>query len=429
MPENSHPVDPTVQSQRITQPREADHEAGSDMRPFPSLTYESVEWSVDERIRGHLDIFQLHRMERPYQAALTPEIADLDPTAMLSRKTLALVESTAATLTHFDQEMSTLPVPMPAVLLRSESASSSQIERLSATSRNIAAAQLGISNRQNAQEIASNTDAMWQAASLNRELSVEVICSIHRTLMEQAEPDIAGRLRERQVWVGGDTSLSPHGAHYIAPVWQRVPAALEDMCEFSSRPDVPGIVRAAIVHAQFESIHPFEDGNGRTGRAIIHPLLRKSGLVTRATLPISVGLLSDVTSYFAALDSYRDGDLEPIVTRMCSSAQVAVVAGRSLAQDIQQIRESWLAALTARSDSTAWRLADQLFRQPVVNASYVASNLGVSDRGARNAITVLVDAGILIPVTLARRNQAWQAPQVLEAMDSFADLADQRRSP
>lgn len=394
---------------------------------WPSVTYEAVDWVVDESVRGYLDVFQLHRMQRPYHAAITPAIADLDPVPALSRSTLALVESTAATLIQFDQEMASLPVAMPAVLLRSESASSSQIERLSATARNIAAAQLGLSDRQNAQEIASNTDAMWRAAALDDDLTVEAIRSIHRTLMEHAAPEIAGQLRDRQVWIGGGASLSPHGADFVAPVWQRVPAALEDLCRFAARRDVQGIVRAAVVHAQFESIHPFEDGNGRTGRAIIHPLLRTSGLVTRTTVPVSAGLLGDVPAYFAALDSFRHGQLDPIVTQVCAGAQVAVVGGRSLAMQVQQIRESWLESITARSDSIAWTLADHLFRQPVVNASHVASRLGVSDRGARNAIETLVDAGVLSPVTLARRNRAWQAPEVLAAMERFAQDAVQRR--
>ena len=102
-----------------------------------------------------------------------------------------------------------------------------------------------------------------------------------------------------------------------------------------------------------------------------------------------------------------------------------MVGGRSLAMQVQQIRESWLESITARSDSIAWTLADHLFRQPVVNASHVASRLGVSDRGARNAIETLVDAGVLSPVTLARRNRAWQAPEVLTAMDRFAQDAVQ----
>ncbi|GMA25738.1 Fic family protein [Luteimicrobium album] len=394
---------------------------------WPPLSYEELEWTVSDDIRAQVDVFQARRMQQPYRAAITPSIADTDPVSALSRETMALVRFTSASLTRFDQDMANVPVAMPAILLRSESASSSQIEKLSSSARSIAAAQLGLSDERNAMEIAANTDAMWQAVAIEESLDVATICSIHHTLMARTEPDIAGRLRQQQVWVGGGASLSPHGADYVAPAWEKVRGALEDMAAFAARADVPGIVLASVVHAQFESIHPFEDGNGRTGRAIIHPLLRASGLATHTIVPVSAGLLGDVPCYFAALDSYRSGDLNPIVARVCAGAQSAIVGGRALAAEIQEVRESWTTSIHARSDSSAWRLADELFRQPVVNAAYAASRLDVSDRAARNAIETLVTADALTPVTLARRNQAWQAPKILAAMDHFAETSTRRR--
>lgn len=83
--------------------------------------------------------------------------------------------------------------------------------------------------------------------------------------------------------------------------------------DFMRRDDIPALTQAAIAHAQFETIHPFEDGNGRTGRAMVGALLRNKGVTEKVTIPISSGLLTDLRSYFEALSRYRDGEIQLIV--------------------------------------------------------------------------------------------------------------------
>ncbi|PJI85548.1 Fic family protein [Luteimicrobium subarcticum] len=395
---------------------------------WPALTYERVPWHIAPEIEPHLDIWQKRRMERPYRAAVVPRIADLSPAAHLSRDTLELVERTSTLMLTFDAESATLPVAMPAVLLRSEAASSSQIEHLTSSARNVAVAELGLSSRENAQVVAANSRAMRQALALDDDLDAAAVLAVHRALLQDSAPEIAGRLRDRAVWIGAST-LSPHDADYVAPRADAVPAALDDLCAFARRADVTGLLRAAVVHAQFETVHPFEDGNGRTGRALIHTVLRSAGLVTHATVPVSAGLLGNVQRYFDALTAYRDGHLDPLVTEVAHGARAAVANGRALAAQVVELRDRWRDTLTVRSDSTAWRLVDHLFTQPVVNAAHVASALGVSDRGARNAVDALEHAGVLTPVTVGRRNRVWQAPAILAAMDEFAARAQRRGVP
>jgi hypothetical protein len=139
----------------------------------------------------------------------------------------------------------------------------------------------------------------------------------------------------------------------------------------------------------------------------------------RTTVPVSAGLLRDPERYFQALTAYRAGDVDDIVTQVAHAAMAATANGRELAATITSIRERWRSMIRARSDSTAWRLADTLFAQPVVNADYVARTLGVSDRGARNAIETLEAAGVLTIATSNQRHRAWQASDVLHAMDAF----------
>jgi len=134
-------------------------------------------------------------------------------------------------------------------------------------------------------------------------------------------------------------------------------ALIDDLMRFASRDDLPALIQGAIAHAQFESIHPFPDGNGRTGRALLHAMLRGKALTRNVTLPVSAGLLTDTRAYFDALTAYRGGDPSPIVERFAAASFAAVANGRRLVGDVRAIRQDWDRRLTARRDSAAWRVA------------------------------------------------------------------------
>lgn len=390
---------------------------------WPSLEYEDRDW-VSTMEPGHLSVFERLRIERPYRAAVVPEIA---ATAVsLAPETMTVVEEATQDAARFDEQMSSLPVPMPAVLLRSESASSSQIEHLTTNARNLAMASIGIDAKQNAELVAANVRAMALATgAAANQVSAGSILAVHRALMIESEPDVAGAWRSEQVWIGSHAAY-PHGADFIPPHHERVPAAIDDLVRFSRRTDVPALAHAAIVHAQFETIHPFTDGNGRTGRVVLQAVLRQRGVLRTATVPVSAGLLGDPDRYFRALTAYRDGDVDRIVADVAEASMTATANGRALAASISDIRARWREQITARSNSSAWPLSDALFTQPVVTAEHVSGLLGLSDRGARNTIDVLVRDGVLTPATAAKRWQYWQAPDVLDAMDEFARRARRR---
>lgn len=389
---------------------------------WPAITTEPREWTA-ARGDGHLDVWQRHRFSRPYQAAVLPRIAHLLPALSGAASTAA--EEATADIARFDVQMAALPVAMPAVLLRSESSSSSQIEHLTANARNLAMASLGVGAKQNAELVAANVRAMTEALTIGDDVTPEAILAIHRALLSSSDPDAAGHWRTEQVWVGS-SALSPHDADFIPPHHDRLADTIDDLVAFAARDDLPALVHAALVHAQFETIHPFVDGNGRTGRVLLQSVLRRHGLIRTTTVPVSAGLLRDPERYFDALTAYRAGDPDRIVVQVAEAALLATNNGRRLAEDVVELRTAWLSRITARSDSTAWRLADALFEQPVVNAEYVASTLGVTDRAARNAIAVLERDGVLAPSTSQRRHRVWQASSVLAAMDDFARRAGRR---
>jgi len=358
-----------------------------------------------------------------YRAAVAPEIAALQP--QLPGEVLAMAEDASNAIARFDAEVGAELTPFASVLLRSESASSSRIENLTSGAKSIALAELGSDEKRNATEIVGNVAAMRAALELADQLDEEVILAMHRALLEHTEPAIAGRWRDEQVWVGG-TSYGPHTADYVAPHQDRVPAAITDLVRFARRHDIPVLGHAAIAHAQFETIHPFPDGNGRTGRALIHSMLRAKGLTRKVTVPVSAGLLADTRAYFDTLTRYREGEIAPIVQTMANASFRAIDNGRRLVDELRGIRQGWNDTVRARRDSTAWKLADLLMRQPVVDAAAVVDELGIREANALRPINALVDAGVLTEFTGFRRNRMWQSREVIAALDEFAGRAGRR---
>ncbi len=365
----------------------------------------------------------LQRHSGPYRAALVPEIAD--QALALPADVATLAEDASVEIARFDAELGAEVAPFASVLLRSESASSSKIENLTSGAKSIALAELGSKDKRNATEIVGNVAAMIAALALADRLDEDAVLAMHRALLSDVQPAIAGRWRDGQVWIGGD-SFGPYEAAFIPPHHDHVPALMADLLKFSRRADVPLLSQAAIAHAQFETIHPFLDGNGRTGRALIHAMLRGQGLTRNVTVPVSAGLLTGTNGYFDALTAYREGDPAPIVEKLANASFAAAANGRQLVLDLRAIRQSWEDKIKARRGATAWHLADVLLRQPVIDTPTVARELGVTRQNALRAIAPLAAAGILEEFTGFARNRMWQSRQVLDTLDDFAARAGRR---
>jgi Fic family protein len=203
---------------------------------------------------------------------------------------------------------------------------------------------------------------------------------------------------------------------------------MRDLVRFLDRNDLPPLTQAAVAHAQFETIHPFADGNGRVGRALIHALLRGKGLTRQVTVPVSAGLLVDTDGYFMALGEYRLGDPAPLVHRLADASFAAIANGRELVRELHEIRDSWREQVKARRGATAWSVADLLLRQPVVDSALIQQELGVPAMTANRAIEALVDGRILTKVSGNYRDRKWAANAVLTALDAFAARAGRRGS-
>jgi Fic family protein len=386
---------------------------------WPALEWETDEWSPDPASEySHRErIIQTG----PYQRALPPHIAGAR--VQLSGDTYAEVEDATTEIVRFDDEVGAETEPYDAVLLRSESAASSKIEHLTASARAIAEAEAEGHGSRNAEEIVANTQTMRRAIELADHINADVILDIHRELLGRHAPTIAGRWRTQQVWIGNGNA-GPRIAGFVPPRAEVIPDLVDDLVGFMGRTDMPILALAAIAHAQFETIHPFVDGNGRTGRALVHMILRNRQLTRTATVPVSAGLLTDTAAYVDALDAYRDGQLDPIVSMFSNASLRSVFNSRRLVKDLRNIRSSWNDRVTARTGSGTWAIADLAVHQPVLTTKLIAERLGISANLAR-ALAPLEDAGVLIGN--GRRPRTWRAPDILAELDNFAERSGRRR--
>lgn len=367
-----------------------------------------------------------------YFSAIPAPLADLD--IVIPGALAALIDDSTERLARFDQyALAKLGIdaptlgPMSAVLLRTESTSSSQIENLTVGAKQLAFAQLGQTSSVNANAVLGNVRAMEAALEIDGEVGRESILLMHRRLME-TDPmwgGELGRFRDQLVWVGR-SGASPVGAGFVAPRPELVDPAIEDLARFIARDDLPVLVQTAIAHAQFETIHPFSDGNGRTGRALVHSILRAKSLLVNTTAPISAGLLRETERYFAALTAYREGDAEPIVASFADAAWFAATSGTDLIDELTFHLDKAKEQLQGlRTDAGAWQVLPLLISHPILNAPALSKLMGIEPVAAQRALTQLGERGVVTEQTGQKRGRVWAHTGVISTLDRYA--ADLRR--
>jgi Fic family protein len=324
--------------------------------------------------------------------------------------------------------------PFARLLLRTESIASSKVEGMQVDARVLARAdaksETGGQTSTTALEVLGNIDAMQLAienASSEHDITVADIVAIHRTLMRKASnAHIAGKVRTEQNWIGGN-DYNPCGADFVPPPPEDVMELLADLCRFASRDDISPLMQAAIVHAQFETIHPFADGNGRTGRAIVQVIIRRRGLAVNFVPPISVVLAADKDRYIHGLTQFREGDVDLWIESFLASASKAARLAQAYLREVEQLQERWrqlvVEAINPRSDAAVWRLIDALAGEPVVTLATATAMAKRSKPVVNQAIQHLIDVGVLSPISESKRNRAWEARELLEIISGLEDGA------
>lgn len=333
----------------------------------------------------------------------------------LAPDTLAEIERAAIALARADAHGG----PATVALLRSESAASSKVEHINAGQRYIARALAGLPTRQRAAtEVAANLDALRAAlAAADRPVTPATIDAIHRRLLP--EEDWSGQVRSEQNWIGG-SDHSPRGARYVPPDPDRVAMLVEDLTAFANRQDMPAVAHAGIVHAQFEVIHPYTDGNGRVGRALSHLVLRHRGVTTATVAPLSIAFLGRGDAYLDSLRHYDHGDLDEYLLFFAECCHTAAAASVRLADAMTALVDEWQAVpavMRTRADSVVHQIVPDLPTHPVIDAAAVSERYGISRRAAGTALAALEAAEILNRSTAARNLQIYEAHEVFAATE------------
>ena len=339
----------------------------------------------------------------------------------------------------------TMTLPAEWLIRRAESAASSRIEGVHPSARRLARAEArlalwGEQPRAADFEALRNVAAVEHAlriAAEDRTVTVDDVTDIHRVLM--GDDPSAGQLRTQQNWIGpGSIWSTPLNAAYVPPPADRVPELLDDLVAFINESQGHPLVNMAVAHAQFEMIHPFADGNGRTGRAIMQLMLQVSRISPSCTLPISSSLALQRDAYITALNDAhiecepaehrRSGAMRAwIALAVDATADAAGYAGQLIDQ-VAAIGAEWrriAAAAGITPTAGAGRLLDHLPSNPVLNASRAAELLGVSWRTGARSLLRLESAGILVQRSAGRRNRVYEAAAITGA---FADAVNTSRT-
>lgn len=332
------------------------------------------------------------------------------------------------------------------LLLRAEAVASSRIEGLEVGARRLLEADAmrpspAHSRRDvTADEVLGNIDAMVRAledGDSAAEVTVGTITAIHRELLGGTRLSAhAGVVRTEQNWIGGN-AFNPCSAAFVPPPPEDVPALLADLAAFCNDDSLPAVAQAAVVHAQFETIHPFADGNGRVGRALVHLVLRRRGVAPRVVPPVSLILATQIAGYITGLSLYRyEGEVDSPEALAGTAAWISTFAGAciravgdaaSFEREIAALVAAWRARLApVRRNSSVDLLLQQLPGTPILTVNSAAHALGRSFRSANSAVAALEEAGVLKRVTIGRRNRAFEASEIIGA---FTGLERRLASP
>ncbi|MFE3759492.1 Fic family protein [Nocardia tengchongensis] len=359
--------------------------------------------------------------------AIPPRIGELDydPTGPVARAHEAALITIARLEAGFGEHLA----PLADFLLRSESVASSKIEHIDAGWRAFGKAVAGgkASDEAKSQLAAVKALIAMVDAAGSGSIGLDDLLEAHRLLMavDYYTALDAGKLRDVQNWVGG-SDYTPINAAHVPPPPELVPELIADLLDFVNRDDLPILAQAAIAHAQFESIHPFTDGNGRIGRALISAVLRRRGLTRRVTVPLASVMLADTSRYFMHLNRFRDGDVDAFVEYLAVGAIHASEAAQDSAMALADLPRRWRDIARPRANSADETLLATLLETPIFNVDTAQRITGTTSASIYRALGRLTDAGILELLSESRRNRIWAATDVLAELDGLSAAIGRR---
>jgi Fic family protein len=373
-----------------------------------------------------------HRRACQYHVHLPDYLGAMD--LRLDGTLSGLVSDAEQALLTLNNDGGTTLGPLARLLLRTESIASSKVEGMQMGVRELARAEAkaesGSATGATAIEVLANIDAMVlavESAAEGTRFANEEIRAIHRRLLERTtHRQIAGAFRTTQNWIGGN-DYTPCGADFVPPPADALVPLLTDLCDVINGDLFSPLVQAALVHAQFETLHPFDDGNGRTGRALVHVILKRRGIAPHFVPPISVVFAGEKGPYIAALTQFRDAGNDGVaawVEYFASSTLRAVRLARAYIAAVRTLQDQWRAMLrrlpvVPRTDAAAWAIIDLLPAHPMLSAPVATAMTGRSKSRVYEGIEQLVTAGVLLPLSTGQRNRWWEAVGLFDLIEQL----------
>lgn len=375
----------------------------------------------DETSRSHFEVTQsipAPIANQPLPIGQAGAVGELHSKAMTAIQQLAnqALGTGAPQLSH-----------LVTVLIRSDAIASSRIEQVRTTSEKLAVVLADLDEdgdaiaSHEAKEtllVAGAVDAVQESLGHSALMSDQWFKGLHTSLL-RSDPMFdrrhLGQWRDCPVWIGP----SRQQAQFEAPPHDHVPALMDDLIQFIGRHDVPNLSRAAIAHAQFETIHPFVDGNGRIGRALIHRIIGAPNV----PVPVAHGLLSDLTAYIDGLNAYRTGNLDTWLATFFVAVETGAIAASGLLNSLTNLRHRFHELVPTRRGSVTRQLLDDLVGNPVLTSLMIQRNYGVTAARASQLTSQLTDAGILRRSTVwaPTNRRIWVAQDVLASIDALSE--------
>lgn len=355
-------------------------------------------YSSDQR-----DPKRFHEIRRGVFALVPPPLPRRLP--LDESLTLALDEASRA-VAELAGVARSLPNPalLTAPFLRREAVLSSRIEGTQASLSDVYAFEVGGAAHADSHEVANYVRALERGRALLAELPIcgRLINEMHAVLLDgvRGGDQRPGEQRDIQVWIGVE-GTPIEDATYVPPPHERIPELLADWERFLHEETLlPPLVRCALMHYQFEAIHPFRDGNGRIGRLLISLFLIETGLLPLPLLYLSAYFERERERYYAHLQRVStDGDWHGWLAFFLAGVKQEGADAIRRVDAVHALRETYRSALQqSRASGNTLQLVDHLFVQPVVTVASAAAVLGVTSAGARNILVRLVGDGVLTEV-------------------------------
>lgn len=362
---------------------------------------------------------------------LGPAIAHLPhplPISLVRTEELdTLWEQAAATLGELNAALRFLPNAdaLQYLFLRKEAVLSSQIEGTQSTLSELLEAEYagypGVLNDDLKQTLNyfRALDKHWADMQRPQPWSVQLFCSLQGELVQETRGGRkqAGQLRSTQNWIAGS---SPDDAQYVPPPERYLPERMQNLCDYLNDTTAQKLEKIAIAHAQFESLHPFLDGNGRVGRMLILLGLQQYGYLQQPILPISWALKEDKTSYYQRLQAIREnGDWASWLAFVARKMKVAAELALAKAAEMQQRERADRERIHAERypESVLWAF-EKLVSRGTLQAHSLTELEQMSAPTAYAALSKLIELGICRELTGLPRGRVYAYESYLQVMQS-----------